>query len=162
MTRRAKSVPMTSRPSTGLFQKVRPDFFVRNRALLSVGALSVLLPAPAFAEVCDKMRPAWDGLPVSAWQEALFLFTTVPSLVLLLATALAVRFRHQWGALIVVVLWTILITMVTMADPTGLQDIAKNEGCVGQPTLFIALVAAICGAMILYTAPRKAKPDGDT
>ncbi|MEP4197146.1 MAG: hypothetical protein ABJL99_16090 [Aliishimia sp.] len=116
--------------------------------------LACLTPSALWAEVCDKARPAWDGNTVSAWQEAVFLFSTLPALVLIVASMLAIRFRHQWGALVVVVLWTLLVTMVSMADPTGIQKLAAAEGCVGSPALFIGVVAAICGGMILYTVPR--------
>ena len=36
---------------------------------------------------------------------------------------------------------------------------AVKEGCIGSPTLFIGVVAAICVAMILYTAPRAERAD---
>lgn len=121
--------------------------------------LALLLPSPAFAEVCDKVRPGWDGTAVGPLQEALYLFMTPPALFLIVTSLLVIRLRHQWGALAVVVLWTILITLVTMADPTGLQEMARIEGCMGSPTLFIGIVAAICGGMIVYTAPRSERPD---
>jgi len=130
-----------------------------TKRLIAFGLLAATLPATAWAEVCDKARPAWDGTPVSAWQETIFLLSTIPALVLIVASLLAIRFRHQWGALVVVVLWTILVTMISMADPTGLQKRAAAEGCVGSPALFIGLVAAICVGMILYTAPRPSRPD---
>jgi uncharacterized integral membrane protein len=116
--------------------------------------LAALAPAPAWAEVCDKTRPNWDGTPVSAVDEAIFLFSTPAALVLVLGTLLAIRFRHQWGALIMVILWTLLISLVAMGDPTGMREFELTEGCVGSPTLFIGLVAAICIGMILYTTPR--------
>lgn len=124
---------------------------------------SLLMPTAAWAEVCDKERPSWDGEPVNAVQEALFLFSTPAALVLILASMLAIRFRHQWGGLIVVLLWTLMVSLVSMADPTGTADLARAEGCTGSPALFIAAVAAICVAMILYTAPikRPENQDGD-
>ncbi len=51
-----------------------------------------------------------------------------------------------------VVGWTFWVSLISMADPTGTREIARAEGCIGSPTLFIALVAAICVATILYTA----------
>lgn len=117
-------------------------------------SLAVVMPSPAWADVCDKVRPNWEGTPVTAVQEALYLATTPISLALLLASLIVLRFRHQWGALAVVVGWTIAVTLLTMADPTGMRPQAAAQGCVGSPTLFILAVAAICGAMILYTAPK--------
>ena len=120
--------------------------------------LCVIAPLPALAEVCDKERPNWDGLPVSGLHEAMTLFSSPAGLVLLAASALALRFRNQWGALIVVLLWTGLISVVTMVDPNGINTAARAEGCVGSATLFIVAVAAICVGMILYTAPRTSRP----
>ena len=116
--------------------------------------LAALAPSAAWAEVCDKTRPNWDGTPVSMMGEAIFLFSTPAALILVLGSLLAIRFRHQWGALIMVVLWTLLISLVAMGDPTGMREFELAEGCVGSPTLFIGLVAAICIGMILYTTPR--------
>ena len=122
-----------------------------KRAALS---LLLLLPSAAWAEVCDKARPGWDGTQATALGEAISLFTSPAGLVLLLLSTIALRFRHQWLGLAVVILWTVFITMVTMADPTGIRADAMIEGCIGQPTLFIALSAAICVAIVLWTKPR--------
>ncbi len=111
------------------------------------------LPNIVFAEVCDKVRPDWNGVPVTPLQEALVLASTLPTLVLFIATLLAVRFRHQWAALVVVVLWSLFVTLLALPDRSGVQQVAANEGCIGSPTLFIVAVAAICVATILYTAP---------
>ena len=121
------------------------------------GLILALLPAGAIAQTCAQTRPTWDGTPVSALDEALFLAATPAALVLLLASLLALRFRHQWGALIVVVLWTLFISLIAMGDPTGLRAEEIAEGCIGSPALFIGLVAAICVAMILYTTPRQSR-----
>ncbi len=114
----------------------------------------VLVPGAAFAEVCDKLRPDWSGGPVSAFQELFNLAATPPALLLLVVSALVIRFRHQWGALAVVVLWTVYASALTMFDPTGLRAPALVEGCVGSPALFIVTVAAICVGLILYTSPK--------
>lgn len=119
-----------------------------------------LAAAPAWAEVCDKVRPNWDpGTPATAWSELIGLMGTPPSLVLLLLTGLVLRFRHQWGGVAIVVLWTIWISvLVFLGADTEAQKLAIQEGCVGSPTLFIAVIAAICVATILYTAPRSQRP----
>lgn len=129
----------------------------RRLTLASFGAS--LLPHAAWADACGTIRPNWDGTPVTALQEALFLFATPASLVLVLASLLAMRFRHHWAALGVVLGWTLVVSLVTMADPTGLNAPAAAQGCVGSPTLFIVLVAAICGVMIIFTAPGSPRPD---
>ena len=118
----------------------------------------LLLPGAAVAEVCDKVRPLWaPGAPATAWDEFLGLIATPPSLVLLVLSALAVRFRHQWGALVVVVLWSAWVSLVALSAPDEIRAAAIAEGCIGSPVLFIGVVAAICVAMILYTTPRQGR-----
>ncbi|MEM8654668.1 MAG: hypothetical protein AAGF36_07965 [Pseudomonadota bacterium] len=118
------------------------------------------MPSAAWAEVCDKARPGWDGETVGMVGEAANLFLSPAGLALLLLSLIALRFRHQWIGLAAVILWTVFITAVTMADPTALRPQAMAEGCVGPPTLFIVAVAAICVGIVLYTKPRTSGADG--
>lgn len=117
-----------------------------------------LFPQAALAEVCDKVRPLWNPAegPAGALNEALH-FATIPvSLVLLLATAIALRFRSSWGGLAAVCGWSALVFVIVFGDaqdPTGIVPMARAEGCIGSPALFIALVAAICVGTVVYTAP---------
>ena len=87
--------------------------------------------------------------------EALALFSSPAALVLLLASAICIRFRSQIGTLIVVLLWTTLVSLVAFRAPDESRLAAIGEGCIGSPTLFIAAVAAICGGMILYTSRQR-------
>ena len=92
--------------------------------------------------------------------EAIALFSSPPALILLIATAIAVRLRHQWGALVVVLGWTALVSFVSVFRPDAeLHAAAVHEGCAGSAALFIGTVTAICIAMILYTAPRPSRTD---
>ena len=128
-----------------------------RRGLIRAALLAASLPNAAWAQgaqVCDQQRPGWDGTPVSGLDEALQLMASPLSLIAIGATLLALRFRSQWGGVAVVVLWTGLVSMITMFDPTGTRTPGMAEGCIGTPTLFIAAVAAICVATIIYTAPR--------
>lgn len=123
------------------------------------GVILALLPTPALAEACDTIRPGWDGGEVSALAEAITLFSSPISLILLLCSALVFRFRSSKGALAVVLAWSFLITAITFLDPTGgVRTQAALDGCVGSPALFIAAVGAISVGMILYTG-RPDKPD---
>lgn len=113
---------------------------------------AVLLPAPGWAQVCEELRPGWDGTPVSAWAEALSLFTSPAALVLLAASAAALRYRSQWGALGVCVGWSLLVSAYTFFDPAGgARGAGIQEGCVGSPTVFIVAVGALCAALVVYT-----------
>lgn len=119
-------------------------------------ALPALLPTMAWASVCATERPGWDGLQVNAVGEAMTLFMTPISLVVLCFTIVALRFRNQWMGLVTVLAWTGLIFLITMADPTEHRTEAMIEGCIGSPTLFIVAVAAICVGTVIYTMPREA------
>ncbi len=125
--------------------------------MMRLVVLLVLVASPALAEVCDKERPDWDGMPVSAIAEAVILFLSPLGLILLACTALAVRYRSQWGGVAITVGWTGFATLVTMADPSGVRALAQAEGCIGPSSLFVALAAAISAGTILYTAPRGAQ-----
>ena len=128
--------------------------------LYTIGFVSSFFPSFAWAEVCDKARPGWDGVPVGMLGEAVSLFLSPAGVALLLMSVIALRFRQQWIGLAAVILWTGFITVVTMADPTGLRPQAMAEGCVGPPTLFIVAVAAICVGIVLLTKPRTSGADG--
>ena len=126
---------------------------------LTIYAPIMALASPALADVCDTARPGWDGTRVGAFGEALALFLSPAGLILLAASIIALRFRSQWLGLATIILWTGFITVVTMADPTGMRADAMAEGCIGPPTLFIVAAAAICVAIVLYTKPRSGGPD---
>lgn len=123
------------------------------------GVILWLLPNAASAQPeavgCAALRPGWTpGSPATAWDELIHQATSAPALLLFLATALVLRRCSQWGALAVVSLWSVMVTLVAFRDPAGAQELARAGGCIGSPTLFIALVAAICVLTIVYTAPR--------
>ncbi|KIC51889.1 hypothetical protein [Tateyamaria sp. ANG-S1] len=127
---------------------------------IATSLLLALFPTATWAEVCDKARPGWDGQAVGMVGEAVSLFLSPAGIALLLISLIALRFRHQWIGLAAVILWTVFITVVTMADPTGVRPQAMVEGCIGPPTLFIVAVAAICVGIVLYTKPRTGGTDG--
>lgn len=147
--------------SSGAF-RLRTGGALKAFRQIFLSTLFAVAAPPAFAEVCDKLRPLWmPGTPTSAWDEMINLFASPPALILLFASILAVRFRSKWSALAATALWTVLVTRVVSWDPTSVTSLALAEGCVGPPTLFITAVAAICVAMILYTAPNRRK-DSET
>lgn len=127
---------------------------MRGFVRLAVSAACLATPGAALAEACEKIRPDWDGTPATAITEALHLAASLPSVVLILGTALALRFRSQWGGLAAVAGWSFLVSIHVFpvrSDPV--RQMALTEGCIGSPSLFIAVVAAICMATVLYTAP---------
>ena len=110
----------------------------------------LMAPSAGMAQVCEQQRPGWDGAPVSAFGELVFLMQTPIVLALILATALAFRLRNQWVGLVVVVGWS-TITYFMNSGTTNADAI--TEGCIGSPTLFIGMVFALCVGIVLYTAP---------
>lgn len=119
-----------------------------------ITAALVLAPGPAFAQACAVVRPGWDGTQATIWSELLFLLQSPIAVLLIIATALAVRFRSEKGGLVVVVGWSIATYLVTgwgQSDPD--RTAALAEGCIGSPALFVALAAALSVGVVLYTAP---------
>ena len=131
---------------------------VRRRLTLA----AAVLPTPALAEVCDKVRPRWvPGTQATAWTEAVYLFSTIPSIILLALTVLCLLYRSLWGSMIIIIFWSGLATIIRTdgpTDPTGIHALALKEGCIASPALFIAAVAAICMAMIVNLLPRRQRP----
>ena len=126
---------------------------IRRRLIIGLFAL---VPSQATANGCATLRPNWDGAPSTAITEAIALFSTTPSIILLIATAAALRFKSTWGGLVTVVGWALWI--YALASPTLFPDkaAATQEGCIGPDTLFIALVIAICVVIVLMTSPKRA------
>ena len=114
------------------------------------------LPAPALADICAQVRPNWSGSEATALTEAVALFGTTPSLLLIVATALVVRFRSQWGGLAVVVAWAMWTSAVALNGNAQLAQ-AATEGCVGSPALFLIGVALMCAGTVLYTLPKSTR-----
>ena len=107
--------------------------------------------------VCDRTNPGWTGAPVTQWQELLLQLASPFALVLLVVTALAVRLRSANLVLGVVLGWTVFVSLTAMYDPSGEMAASVAAGCRARPTLFIAMVAAICIATVLYTNRRSTR-----
>ena len=133
---------------------------IRRRLIL---AAALLGPAPAWAEVCSVERPLWDGVPVTAFGEFLHLLQTPIVLLLIVATALAIRFRSEKGGLAVVVGWSLSTFVATgWGDTTAIREAAMVEGCIGNATVFIVVAVLVCIGVVLYTAPlKRGKETGD-
>ena len=129
-----------------------------RRGLILSAVLAALPVSAAAQDVCTTHRPNWDGMPVSALSEAILIFGSPAALILLLASVAVARFKWNWGALVVCVGWSALVSAFTFFDPTGGQRAAAAaEGCIGSPALFIAGAFAICIGLILYVGPPEKK-----
>ena len=116
------------------------------------GLILALLPSAAWAEVCDKERPAWDGAPVTPVTEAVALFSSLPALVLICATLLALRFRHQWGGLIVVLLWSFLISAHVSLDRACENDLFRTVGTLPAVATLSLQRAALESYQVIWTS----------
>jgi len=117
---------------------------------------TLLAPTMGMAEVCAQERPAWDGMPVTPWGEFLILLQTPVVLLLILATALVIRFRLEWAGLLVVVGWSLSTYLVLdWAGTDSVRQSGMAEGCIGSPSIFIVVAVMVCIGVVLYTAPLK-------
>lgn len=122
--------------------------------LIFIAAFS---PTLAFAQACADLRPSWDPAsgPVTALQEAGYVFGSTFGLVTIGVFLLAIlTFKTHWlisSAAASLGLAALLYTGETLADPTGMSQMATQEGCSGPPTIAIAIClgfASACGVIL--------------
>ena len=100
------------------------------------------IPGTAWAEVCDKERPYWDGTPVNMVEEVLGQLSNPFTTLVVVASIILVLRKSQ----LLTVLGVFLIAMYALffVDPLFLDDAAwqaKREGCIGNQELWYALIA---------------------
>ena len=121
---------------------------------ISLAALLAFGPTTVLAEACSVKRPNWiPGTPVSAVDEALALFFTTPSMLLLAATILAFRFKSQWIGLVTILLWSVLVSFQVLMPAEDAYATAFAEGCIGPSWLFVAIVIMLCAILVFRTSP---------
>jgi hypothetical protein len=123
---------------------------------------SLTVPTASYAEVCDKERPFWNGVPVNMWQEAVIMLTQPSMIFLVMATIFALIYKSRIVCGLLAFVWASLIPMAFTRDLDDITWEASQEGCVGPVDLFIGICAAIC-MITLYTAlrPRRRPTSGD-
>lgn len=119
-------------------------------------------PTALLAEVCDKERPNWDGIPVTTAQEALILFTQPTQIILLVATLLVIYRKTRIGCGLLALVWASFIPSLLTRDLDDDTWEAFQESCIGSADLSIGLSTAIC-IITLYAAlrPRRKPKQGD-
>lgn len=114
-------------------------------------ALAAWLPSTAFAEVCDKERPNWDGTPLTVFSELVH-FVSTPAFYVLFTRATTCAFlRNRWLALPCLLWCGLLLANWFVPTPPGFDDIrnaAIRAECIGPQTLPISLTIAICALAI--------------
>jgi len=114
-----------------------------------LSALLAALPLPAWAEVCDKIRPDWDsaGGPVSAVAEMGYILASPVGLVLLGLVIVAMVWPRRWLAAVVALPLLALAGLLFLARGAEVAALAMQEGCIGGigPTvgLLVLLAAAV-------------------
>lgn len=111
------------------------------------GLIATLAPTTAWAEVCDKVRPNWDGTPQTVLDHTIWMLAHPSGLLVLGVFALALVLRRWWGwllsGLVGLFISLLLILDEIPTEMTYIHDLAQLEGCVGAPYLSLTLVAAI-------------------
>ena len=130
---------------------------VRGRLI----ALGALIPLPARAEVCDKVRPDWtaaDG-PVGALAEAGYVLTSPVGLILMALVAVAMIWPRRWLAVVVALPLLVLAGLFFVSRKAEVAVQAMAEGCIGGigPTVVLLI---LIGAAVLVRgfAARRRQP----
>jgi len=115
--------------------------------------ISLCAASPAWAEVCDKIRPNWSPLdgPVSAIQELMY-FTTSPIGIgfgVLFALHLWFRTRLSFYLVLVACGFALLTETEIFWAPNHILAASYSEGCRGLPwlTLLVIVTGAICAVL---------------
>lgn len=124
------------------------------RRQLTAAAL-LLLPTPALAEVCDKLRPGWalaDG-PVGLLGETIFVLSSFPGLVVLAFLAFGLARPNLWISTACAVPALVFGALLALSQGTEGARQAMAEGCVGN-AFPIALALIALGALTILRAWR--------
>ena len=118
-------------------------------------AVAMTASTPATAEVCDKVRPAWnptDGAVTQFEDLALFLTEPIGLIVLGLAVA-AVFLRKIWFTVFVVTLLVAIIALniSTWVEADDVTNFAISEGCIAAPVLTTITLVTICAIISVTT-----------
>jgi len=123
------------------------------------GLILAALPAPAFAEVCQQVRPLWSpGIDVTIWSEPLYTLTN-PLLFIMIVIALAgSAFRHIGVQMAGIIASSFLLIFVSQrlwaTDHLGIWARATREGCLAPPYVATAFAAALAVYTIIRAARR--------
>ncbi|MEO1066837.1 MAG: hypothetical protein AAFW47_05595 [Pseudomonadota bacterium] len=121
-------------------------FDMMTRGLLILTGLS-LLPSSALASACKQVRPSWraeDGA-VSMIGEASYLILSPGGIVVVALVVLAARFRKPTFSLVIAAAAAVpaFLNYYVTLNPVGIDVTAREEGCIGDPTLGIAFFAML-------------------
>lgn len=121
--------------------------------------LMLLTASPAFAEVCDKVRPRWDPSSgsINLFEELYFFFTSPFGIGLILLIAATLYFKKRWLSISCAAL-IFLVAVLTTAGWFFLSDgiirAAHQEGCRASPLVTIGVLALLSIWLFHYGKPR--------
>ena len=121
---------------------------VRGRLTLA----AAVLPTPALAKVCDKVRPDWNGVPSTVWDELQYQIMQPENVFLILLVLALASIPQLWTVFLALVVATLFGFLFIQPDPLFLNDLqweGYREGCIGDPLLWYAVWVAIGLALIV-------------
>ena len=115
----------------------------------------MIASTPAAAEVCDKVRPAWnpaDG-PINQFEDLTLFFIEPLGLLVLALTLAAALLRKIWiTAIVVALLFAIAaLNISTWIEADDVTNFALLEGCMTAPVLKTITLITICTIIVTAT-----------
>ena len=123
-------------------------------------AVGMTASTPAVAEVCDKVRPAWNPAngPINQFEDLILFFIEPLGLIVLGLTIAAILLRKIWlTAIVITLLFAVAaLNISTWIEADDVTNFAILEGCITAPVLTTTVLIAIC-AIILTTTWRRSR-----
>jgi acyl carrier protein len=121
--------------------------------------IALLVASPAFAEVCDKVRPTWkpSSGSINQFEELYYFFTSPLGIGLLFLIAATYFVKRRWlsvlcGTLIVLTAALIAANWFWLGD--DIIYAAHQEGCRASPLVTIGVLALLSIWFFKYGRPR--------
>lgn len=110
----------------------------------------MIAATPAFAEVCDKVRPDWSPSTgqVTAAQELSYYFSSTVGIILLVLCVLALLIKNGWLTLSVALVLLVVAGLIAQNwfwPEDGVTHAAYAEGCTANQLIisFVLTVLAV-------------------
>ncbi|MDX8355656.1 hypothetical protein SLH47_25130 [Cognatiyoonia sp. IB215182] len=115
----------------------------------------MMASTPAVAEVCDKVRPAWNPAngPINQFEDLALFFIEPLGLIVLVLTIAAILLRKIWlTAIVVALLFAVTaLNISTWIEADDVTNFAISEGCIAAPVLTTITLIAICAIILTNT-----------
>ncbi len=123
------------------------------------GTIALIAGSPAFAEVCDKVRPSWDpnSGSINRFEELYFFFTSPLGVGLVFLIAVTLYLNHRRLSILcagVVLLTSVLTAAVWFWLGEDIIYEAFEEGCRAEPYLTIGVLGLLSLWLFQHGRPR--------